>query len=242
MSESKPKYVIAYWEHRELIEPFRLLLKYRGEPFEDRVYVQGDPPECSRREFVDVRDQLGLAFPGLPYLFDGDNIKMTQSKAMICHLGFKFGMMGSNMIDTSFVLMLIDQAKDLRSELSRICYYPTQGDFEGEKRTFIKVYLPGQLHQWECFLAERIHNNRWLVAGNEPTVADFVLFEYVDQCLVLAPSALSDFPLLMSYMQQFRQIPALAIYLKEEHHRRPINGKMARFGNTVVEYRSKTNC
>ncbi|CAM4845609.1 unnamed protein product, partial [Rotaria magnacalcarata] len=71
----------------ELIEPFRLLLKYRNEPFEDQVYKQGDPPECSRKEFVEVRDQLGLTFPSLPYLFDyDDNVKMTQNPSSL--IGF----------------------------------------------------------------------------------------------------------------------------------------------------------
>ncbi|CAF5067131.1 unnamed protein product, partial [Rotaria sp. Silwood1] len=103
----------------ELIEPFRLLLKYRNEPFEDEVY-------------------------NFSYLYDNNNnIKMTQSKAMICHLGLIFDMMGSNINNKSLVLMLIDQAKDLRSEFSRVCYYPAQDYFESEKQTFINVYPPG---------------------------------------------------------------------------------------------------
>ena len=224
----------------ELIEPFRLILKYRNEIFTDQVYKQGDPPECSRQEFSSVRDKLGLPFPGLPYLLVGDDIKMTQSKAMICYLGFKFGMMGSNVEDTSLILMLIDQAKDLRSELSRVCYYPSHGDFEREKTAFINVYLPEQLRQWERFLEGREHSDGWLVRGREPVVADFVLFEYIDQCLVLSPNALRNFPLLTRYMEDFRSIPALSEYLKEEHDQRPINGKMAHYGNHAVEYRSAT--
>ncbi|CAF3627001.1 unnamed protein product [Rotaria sp. Silwood1] len=117
MTQSKPKFLIAYWKHRELIEPFRLLLKYRNEPFEDEVY------------------------------------------------------------------------------------------------------------------------NGWLVTDNEPTVADFVAFEYIDQRLVLAPNALDEFLLLTRYMQQFLQSPTLSKYLQDEHDLRPINGKMAHFGSHVVDYR-----
>lgn len=215
-------------------------MKYLNEPFEDRVYKQGDPPECSRKEFIEVQDQLGLFFPNLPYLFDyDDNIKMTQSKAMICHLGFKFNMMGSSKVDRSLVLMLVDQAKDLRSELSRVCYYSAHDRFHADKTGFINIYLPRQLRQWERFLSENPHKDGWLVAGEKPTVADFVAFEYIDQCLVLAPNALDEFPLLNSYMERFRNIPQLSDYLKEEHQQRPINGKMAHFGSHALHYRSE---
>ncbi|CAF1671519.1 unnamed protein product, partial [Rotaria magnacalcarata] len=102
---------------------------------------------------------------------------------MTAWVGFKFGMMGLTSLDRSLVLMLIDQAKDLRSELSRVCYYPAHDGFEAENNTFINVYLPRQLREWERFLSEHPHNGGWLVTGDEPTVADFVTFEYIDQCL-----------------------------------------------------------
>lgn len=131
---------------------------------------------------------------------------MAQSKAMMCYLGFKLNMMGSTEVDRSIILMLIGQGNDLRLELSRMCYYPIHNDFETEKSTFINAYLPRKFHEWERFLSRHTHNGKWFVKGDEPTVVDFLAFKYIDQCLVLSPNALNEFPLLSCYMQPFQQI------------------------------------
>ena len=49
--------------------------------YEEVVYECGDAPEFDRSCWLDVKFTLGLEFPNLPYLIDGD-VKLTQTIAI----------------------------------------------------------------------------------------------------------------------------------------------------------------
>lgn len=53
------------------------MLEYVGIEYKEDFYEQGDESSnYSVKEWTDVKDTLGLAFPQLPYLIDGD-VKLT---------------------------------------------------------------------------------------------------------------------------------------------------------------------
>ena len=52
-------------------------------------------------------------FPNLPYLIDGD-LKMTQSNAIIRHLGRKFGLTGASVEEMAKVDIILEEAMDFR--------------------------------------------------------------------------------------------------------------------------------
>ena len=54
---------------------------YLNVDFEDKLYVQGDAPDFDKSCWFDVKETLGLTYPNLPYLIDGD-INITETVAI----------------------------------------------------------------------------------------------------------------------------------------------------------------
>lgn len=59
------------------------------------MYEQGDGPEFSRAQWLEVKEKLGLPFPNLPWFKHGD-VKLTHSVAILRYIAAKHSMLGSN--------------------------------------------------------------------------------------------------------------------------------------------------
>ncbi|CAF0798506.1 unnamed protein product [Didymodactylos carnosus] len=230
---SKGELILGYWDIRGFVEPSRLLLHYTKTPFQNKLYRIGDAPDYSREEWLKEKSTLGLDFPNLPYLIDGD-LKLSQSKAILCHLGRKCNLMGKTEHETSMIEQLIDQADDLRRDLNNVCYRAI--NFEAVKKTFCETTLPTHLKMYDDFLTK--HGKKWLL-GDQLTAADFQLFEYIDCCWLLSNDTWEEYPRVLKYMKEFREVPELKKYLDGEHEKRPINGKTAKFGGAAVKHEEK---
>ena len=60
-----------------------------GVDFDMVEYECGDAPEYSRETWTDAKFNLGLDFPNLPYLFDGET-KLTETLAIHRYLADKY--------------------------------------------------------------------------------------------------------------------------------------------------------
>ena len=69
-----------------------MLLHYANEDHKDRPYVFKEGMDLS--DWMNEKFTLGLPFPNLPYYIDGD-LKLTQSNAILRHLGRKYKLYGS---------------------------------------------------------------------------------------------------------------------------------------------------
>merc|ERR1711957_185448 len=76
MDASKP--TLGYWKIRGLASNIRYQLAYCGVEYNLVEYEQGDAPDFSREPWLEKKFNLGLAFPNLPYLVDGD-FSMTET-------------------------------------------------------------------------------------------------------------------------------------------------------------------
>lgn len=231
---SKNQLILGYWDIRGFAEPSRLLLHYTKTPFTNKVYRFGDAPDFNRAEWLNDKNSLGLDFPNLPYLIDGD-LKLSQARTILAHLGRKFNLIGNNERETSLIELLLDQSNDLRQELNNVCYRAIHFDIARNK--FCDETLPMYLKLFEDFLTR--HGKTWLI-GDTLTIADFQLFEYLDHCWLISNNNWASYPKILAYLKTFRELPELKKYLQTEHEKRPINGKMAKFGGSLVQHEEKS--
>ena len=86
-----------------------MLLHYTDTKYDDTVYHIGQPEWGAAKE----NNAWGLDFPNLPYYVDGD-VKLTQSHAILRHLGRQHGLYGLDDNHASEIDMLLDTIKDIK--------------------------------------------------------------------------------------------------------------------------------
>ncbi len=84
------KPTLGYWKIRGLASQIRYEMVYLGVDFDEHQYEQGDAPDFDRSSWLNVKETLGLQFPNLPYLLDG-NFKLTETNAIMKYIANKFG-------------------------------------------------------------------------------------------------------------------------------------------------------
>ena len=129
------KLTIGYWKIRGLISPVKYILEYLGKEYNAVDYEQGDGPEFSRESWLQVKPNLGLDFPNLPYLLDGD-VKITESGAMLRYIANKYGdqsFSGKNAKDKAIVDMMYGVVSDIKSAVGPHMYGT------GDKNSVIEI-------------------------------------------------------------------------------------------------------
>ena len=102
--------------------PTKMALAYAGEDYEDIVYNFG-ATEGADDHWGSQKFNLKLAFPNLPWYTD-DNVKLTQSNAIVSHIGRKYNLYGKDKSEASKIDMLIDTAADIQDAIVKIIFSP----------------------------------------------------------------------------------------------------------------------
>ncbi|CAF4764774.1 unnamed protein product [Rotaria sp. Silwood1] len=237
LTTDKDQLVFGYWAARGRGEPSRLLLHYTKTPFTDKMYQMGDAPEYNRDDWLNEKYQLGLDFPNLPYLIDGE-VKLTQSNAILYYLGRQHNLMGNNPKEEALIMMLCEQAYDLRSIFAMLCYGPN-GDSPNEQKKFLETTLTKSLEQFDAYFSK---NKNKFAVGDQPTVADFQVFYYVDcSCSFDGGRALLDkYINVKEFLQRIRELPELKDYIIKSQAQLPMHLKHAKFGAKYLRCDIKT--
>jgi len=207
---------LGYWPIRGLVQNIRYMLEYCGYAYEEVRYK-------TQEQWDKDKHSLGMAFPNLPYLIDGD-LKLTQSHSILRYLAEKKGgdLLGKNSLDNAQISMLLDTAMDLRNTITKVCY---GSHFEENLPKWIEATQIPYNKNFSTFL-----DKKKFMMGDHVTSADFSVFEYLDQSHIINPKGFDEFPNLVAYLNRFKEIPAIAKYRKSEHFmERPINGEIAHF-------------
>ncbi|CAF1256980.1 unnamed protein product [Adineta steineri] len=228
----KNQLVLGYWAIRGLVEPSRLALHYSNTLYTEKFYVQGEGPEFSREEWLSEKQNLGLDFPNLPYLLDGD-LKMTQSKAILYYIGRKANLMGKTQAEEAHVMMLCEQAHDFQMKSVSVFYGPDGATKEGRKN-FVDKVASEELKKFDDYFGK--HKTKFAV-GDHPTVADFQLYCYIDGALALDEehTLIDKLPNIKQFMKIIRELPRVGDYITKAHTQLPLNNKVAKFGGKVLE-------
>jgi len=217
---------LGYWDIRGLGQPIRYLLAYKEVDYEDKRYSCGPPPEFDGSQWLDEKFTLGLDFPNLPYLFDGD-VKLTQNLAIIRYLGRKYDLVGTTCEEQRRVDLAEQQLTDFRSGWVQLCYSPTFAD----ERDAYENKLPSLLKPFSEFLGDRAY-----FAGDRLTYVDFLIYEMLAQHLVFSKKSFADFKNLEEFVARIEALPTFKKYLDSEACIKwPFNGDMASFGGRLNE-------
>ncbi|RWS19491.1 Glutathione S-transferase Mu 1-like protein [Leptotrombidium deliense] len=216
------KILFGYWDARGFGEPIRHLLHYANVDFEDKRYSLVTTP-FSSVEWNDDKFNLGLDFPNLPYLFDGD-VKLTQSMAILRYLARKFKLDGETEEEKIRLDLAEQELCDFRLRLVRVAYADRK-DYEKVKNEYLKE-LPAKFELLSKFLG-----NKMFVIGDKVKYVDFLLYEVLDFHKILKSSCLNEFENLQSYLLRFECLPAIKKYMNSGTFKRlPINALYANFG------------
>ncbi|XP_030639849.1 glutathione S-transferase Mu 3 [Chanos chanos] len=212
---------LAYWDIRGLAQPIRLLLEYTGTKYEEKVYSCGEAPNYDKSCWFDEKYKLGMDFPNLPYLEDGDR-KIVQSNAIMRYIARKHKLCGETEDEQIRVDILENQAMDFRNGFVRLCY----ADHDRLKAGYLEK-LPQTLKEFSAFLGDR----KWF-AGDKITFVDFIMYELLDQHRMFEPKCLDDFKNLREFLDRFEGLEKIAAYMKSSRFMKtPVNNKMAKWGN-----------
>ena len=172
MYADRPKIILGYWKIRGLAQQIRYLLEYIEHPYEEVLFEQGDAPSFSIESWTSVKDTLGLDFPNVPYLIDGD-VKLTDPLSIMIYLCNAYApeLLGSTPEQKAEIDMLHGQLKDIRSALISQCYVGVPR--EALKNNAITKSANIIKHM----------QGREYITGSSLTYLDFIfleLFEFID--------------------------------------------------------------
>ncbi|XP_043932662.1 glutathione S-transferase Mu 1-like isoform X2 [Protopterus annectens] len=209
-------------QKHKLAQPIRLLLEYTGTAYENKLYSCGKAPNYDKSCWLDEKEKLGLDFPNLPYLMDGEN-KLTQSNAIMRYIARKHNLCGDTEKEKMRVDILESQVVDFRHRFTMTCYNP---DFEKLKSGYLEN-LPVELERFSKFLGGR----KWF-AGGKITFVDFMMYEILDQHRMFEPKCLDNYKNLKDFLDHFESQEKIASFLKSDRFMKtPVNSKMAKWGN-----------
>jgi len=177
----------GYWNIRGYGQAIRLLLFHLNLPFTSRDY------DVKSSDWANEKHSLGLEFPNLPYLFDGD-FSLTESRALLKYLARKGGVEGKTNEEKARAEMLEGIIWDLRKRFVDLCYSP---EASAKKQDYIDGYLLPKLDRME----EHFAKNKF-IAGDDVTYVDLMAFDAFRAQTLVAPDAFKSRPNLLAYLKR----------------------------------------
>lgn len=188
---------IGYWKLRGLGQPARLLLSYTNTPFTEVQYTD-------KEKWAGDKANLGIEFPNLPYLIDGD-FKLSESTAIYKHIirrSTHHELLGKTVQDEASVNNILGVIADLFKEL-----WPALGaDANAEVKAAALEKVKPKLEYLKNFVGEREFALGYL------TLVDFILAERAYYLESVKPDLNKEYKFLLRIRHNFEQLPGIEAY------------------------------
>lgn len=196
---------------------------YLDVDFEDRLYDCGDAPDFDRSCWFDVKQTLGLEYPNLPYLIDGE-AKISETVAIMQYIARKYqpALLGADAAELGRISMLLDKVNTLKAKATYPCYG------SGDTEAIIEECRPILAKIVEC-----MGESEW-IAGANLTWLDFYFAELIDLLNGISDGLFNaEFPTMQTYWDRFISLPKLAEAWADDTKcmKQPFNNKMAKLLN-----------
>jgi len=232
---NEKRLTLGYWNIQGLGSPARMMLNYGGVDFENKTYnLELTEGGFSLKEWTDVKPNLGLDFPNLPYLKDSETgAHFTESSAIYRYIAreFKIGVQGdpqwavADMMNAQINALMAPP----HGSFIQLAYHDFSGNYPDElwkknRADYIKA-LPDKLKGIEAFM-----KGRKFVTGDDISWADFPLYYlcYAHQKLDGDDfSFLKAFPNLAAFYQAMGELEQMKKWRTLEWSSWPCNNKIA---------------
>lgn len=194
------------------------MLAYAGVKYDSVIYERDgmDSPQWTKD-----KQSLGLDFPNLPYLLDGD-IKLTESRAIYRYLGKKFNLHPSTDAEENACLMLEGVLEDAIWSFAMVVYSPDLV----KKLPELREKQVAKFKEIDLYLSGRDY-----VAGSKLTYIDFLLYEIMDWHRLLLPDILDEMKNLQGFMSRFESLKPMASHMGSKNYKKfPIFAPFAAWG------------
>ena len=163
------KPVLGYWKIRGLAAQIRYMFYYLNVDFENKMYEVGDAPDFDKSSWLNEKFTLGLEYPNLPYLIDGE-AKLTETIAIMQYIAKKYSpaLLGSSAAEVGRISMLWDKVATLKNKATMPCY------MTGDVEAIIADCRPVLLS-----IVQAMGNDKW-IAGSNLSWLDFYFGELLD--------------------------------------------------------------
>jgi glutathione S-transferase len=232
ITDPAARIVLGYWAIRGLGQPIRFLLAFVGVPFSE-VRIGANPDgtlitdkSVESADWEGHKNQIEFPFPNLPYLIDKtgpDEIRLTQSNAILRHLGRQFDLYGDSELDRAAIDVLQDEAYDYRNWIVETTYVE-QSEYPEALARFTAIAIPRYIDRFEKHLQSTGTTTHF--AGNRISLVDFILYELIWQTSMMVPGSVSggNRPNLFAFIESFEIIPEITSYMSQSSYiERPIN-------------------
>jgi glutathione S-transferase len=219
------KLKLGYWKIRGLASNIRYQLAHSGIEYENVFYEVTDAPELSGAEWTDQKYKLGLDFPNIPYVIDGE-FKLTETIDIHKYLADKYKpeLLGRDAETRAHLGMLSYHMINLKNSAVKPSY------MSGERQQVIDAYTA----KLPAILAFK--GDKKFIGSEYATYLDFYFFEVLQFLIFISTSdILKEFPVLAEYNETMKQLPGLKEYLSND----PIdaallfNNKMAKINGSM---------
>ena len=138
---------------------------------------------------------------------------MTQSNAILRYIGREFDMLGHSKESASRVDVILEEGMDFRNRTVKMAYGRESAGYEASFDSYSET-LGANLNKYEAWIGLDDY-----FAGYEVTVADFVMYELLEQNKLMVEGCLDDFPRLEARRAHTLTIALILIHPKPRHRR-----------------------
>ena len=233
--EERAPVTLGYWKIQGLGQPIRLLLEYAGIPYEEKVShcVEKADGSFDKSSWFDEKFKIGLPFPNLPYLIDGE-LKLTQTIAILQHLADEAGLAGKSPEERASATMLFGLSQDVRKQYTNAAYNPR---FDDMRDGLVDHLKSTALPELEAYVgatphggkAKRSSGNGLHLVGGAMTYVDLLWFDLLAQFLKIEPTVLDNLPNLKEIHATVLGTPSIAAYLASPKYVTQMNNTQAFF-------------
>ncbi|CAK8679018.1 unnamed protein product [Clavelina lepadiformis] len=215
--ENMTKLILGYWDIRGLAQPIRYMLGYLGVEYEDKRYVE-------KNSWFDVKLNMNLDFPNIPYIIDGD-VRTTQTWAIMKYLARKHTILfPKTEEEIRSCDMLEEVARDLAMPFFMLCY--NHDGFDEAKKKYFSETLPKLLDLLEKFLG----CSHWMI-GVKMTYVDFYFNEVLDVIQLMTSDCLDKHQGIKKYVEKFFALDKIAAYRRSDRFKKwPFMSPQAKWG------------